>query len=219
MTPRLLLVAALLGAGPALAQDAGPDVPDPAAEAAASALEPELRVPALIAATVALYRERTGGFPGSTFQLLGSPEAERTGLRRVRFAAMESVWNGPEVRTRFVVGKTPADLTEREGEIAHEPGAVDDSLTERFALRLIRRRDADSGGRMVPFVVAGGLRVERVGGRLCLDRERLHALPDAAAFAAAVPFLDDRAALTVGFDTLPGLRRVAETTLARSGAP
>ncbi len=219
---RILALALLIGtAAPAFAQAAASETAADvaAADVAAAALEPELRVPSLVAATVALYRDRTGRFPGSTFELLGSPEAARTGLRRVQFAAMEAVWDGPEARTRFVVGKTPADPTEREGSVAHEPGEVSDSLTARFALALTRRRDADFGGRSVPFVASGPLRVERIGGRLCLSLARLRALPDAAAFAAAAPYFGDRDALTFGFDTIPGDRRVAEATLAADGRP
>jgi len=185
----------------------------PAADVAAGALVGDLRPLSLVAATAALYYDRTGGYPSSAFELLGSSEAERTGLRGVQFADLAVDDAGVAYR---ISDPGPEARTERSARVdfEHRP----DSAQHIATFEVVARRESDAGGGRVPLVVADDLHVRVAQGRLCLASARLAALPDAAAFRAAAPNFGDREALTVSFDG-PGGRRVAAATVPDGGGP
>ncbi len=195
------LGAALLFAGaPAWAQS------DAAADRAAEAVVDDLRPLSLVAATAALIHERTGTYPSTPFELLGSPEAFRTGLRGVQFAELTVEAPGT-VAYRLA---HPAVETQTERSATATLTAEPDSARHVAEFEILARRDADEGGTRIPLTVAELLEVRVARGRLCIDSERIAALPDASAFGAAAPYFSDRRALSVSFDTMGG-RQVAET--------
>jgi hypothetical protein len=203
----LALLAALLPA-PALAQA---DAPTPAADAAAASLEGDLETLSLLAATAALVRERTGAYPATAFQLLSSPEADRTGARGLVLSGLTLAPSGDALEVRY--GRTPTaeDPTERGAAFTLAPDAEAGGYAARFTLS--RTADRDFGGRRLDFANEGDLRVVNARGRLCLDLGRMAALSTRAAWAAAAPYLGPREALSVAFDATGGGRRVANATL------
>jgi hypothetical protein len=207
-----VLAALLLSALPASAQP----VTQPAADAAAAALEDDLRPLSLVAATAALIRQRTGSLPLTPFDLLGAPEAARTGLRDVQFAALSTPATDDGVPSVvFTLGGTEADASEWEARVVTLPDVEAGGYAARFTLT--RHHDADFGGRRMLLARVDPLEVRDASGRLCLSTERLLALPDAAAFAATAPYFGDRGALSVSFDAIPGGEPVAESTLPTPG--
>ena len=178
-----------------------------APERAATAVSADLQPMSLVAATAALYFDRTGAYPRSTFELLGSPEAERTGLRSVQFSALTV---GDASAAYRIADEGVESRTERAGELQfeHRP----DSAQHVATFEIVARREAEAGGRRVPLAVEGDLEVRITQGRLCLDFARLAELGGPADFAAAAPNFGTRDALTVSFDG-PGGRRVAAATL------
>lgn len=183
---------------------------DAAADEAASALVDDLRPLSLLAATAALYHDRTGGYPATAFELLGSPEAERTGARGLQLADLSFEQAG-EFSYRLVVPDT-GSMVERTAEVSmsFEP----DSSRHVAGFEILGLRDEDFGGGRRPLITADLLVVTVARGRLCLDDGRLAGLSDAEAFATAAPYLGDREALSVSFDTAGG-RQVAVATLER----
>ena len=207
-----LLLAAALTAAAASAQPAGATAPPTSdADAAAAALEPDLDVLSLIAATAALVRERTGVYPSTPFQLLSSPEADRTGARGLLLSTLALTPAGDALEVRY--GRTPtlADPTERGATFTLAPDAEAGGYAARFTLS--RTTDAEFGGRRLDFADEGALRVVNAGGRLCLDLDRMATFASRADWAAAAPYLGDREALSVAFDATGGGRRVADATL------
>ena len=205
---KVLLLAAcaavLLAAGaPAWAQT------DAAADRAAEAVVDDLRPLSLVAATAALIHERTGTYPATPFELLGSPEAFRTGLRGVQFAALTVTQPG-EVAYRLA---HPSVETQTERTATASFTFEPDSARHVADFEILARRDADLGGRRIPLTVADLLEVRVARGRLCIDSDRIAALRDAAAFGAAAPYFSDRRALSVSFDTMSG-RQVAQARVA-----
>src|SRR5687768_791027 len=183
-----LAATGLVAGTPATAQ------PDAAADAAAEALVDDLRPLSLVAATAALYQERTGAYPATPFELLGSPEAERTGLRDVQFA--ELTIHG-ELAYRLA-NPTLGARAERSARISfeYEP----DSAQHVATFEIVAHRDRDFGGRRIPLAVSDPLEVRVARGRLCLASSRLAELADADAFARQAPYFGDRRALSVSFD-------------------
>jgi hypothetical protein len=181
-----------------------------AADEAASALVDDLRPLSLLAATAALYHDRTGLYPATAFELLGSREAERTGARALQLADL-SIDQAGEFSYRVVVPDA-GSMVERTVDVSmsHEP----DSARHVAAFEILGRRDEDFGGGRRPLVRVDPLIVTVARGRLCLDDARMADLADASAFAAAAPYLGDRNALSVSFDTGAG-RQVAAATLPR----
>jgi hypothetical protein len=200
---RLALVASLLVAGaPAWAQS------DPAADRAAEAVVDDLRPLSLVAATAALIHDRTGAYPATPFELLGSPEAFRTGLRGIQFAELTIEAPGQAVyRLAHPAVETQTERT-AQTTFAYEA----DSARHVAEFEIIARRDEDEGGRRIPLTVSDQLVVRVARGRLCIDSDRVAALADAAAFGAAAPYFGDRRALSVSFDG-PGDRQVAHATV------
>ncbi len=186
MMPRLLLF--LLTAAPLAAQ------PFPAEDAAAR-LEPLLVPAAHLAATAALYHERTGRYPDTAFDLLGSQEAALTGLRRLRLARLDVRADADSLRLLYLLTPTAAEPSERGGAVAVTvtPDGV------RAPFRITHRTDPDFEDRPLPVTAGARYRVRHVRGTLCVAPGFVRDRAEAGVLGRALPFLDPDEALTVTF--------------------
>ena len=171
----------------------------------------DLETVARVGATVALLHERTGAFPATAFDLLGSGEAGQTGLRATSLSRLtvEPADGGVRVRYNplpkpYVSNDLLADVV-----VTRED---DGTYTARHELR--RRTDPDLGGREIPYDRAGTYRVDEAGGTVCVDPAIARARLADGTFAASLPDLDGDG-LPVEVVTLNRDRRVVYT----SGTP
>ncbi len=142
-----------------------------ALDGAAQALDAQLSPAGQLAATAVLIRERTGAFPTTRFELLGSPVAVETGARRLSLSHLSVEPTGGGVEIGFTLLPTAADPSDRSGRLAlTERLAGDDCYTAGVSLR--RTADPDFGGRPLPLVQEEDVRVRRADGRFCVDVER-----------------------------------------------
>ena len=147
----------------------------------------DLETVARVGATVALLHERTGAFPATTFELMGSPEAGETGLRGLPLSriAVEPAAGGVRVVYNplpqpYVSDDLFADVT-----VTRD---ADGTFTARHALQ--RRTDPDRGGQALPYDRAGRYRVDRAGGTVCVDPALARAALADGSFERALPDLD-----------------------------
>ncbi len=210
LTYLALLAVALL---PALA--AAQDVTDrePVSDdvdAAAAAMEDDLQVLSLLAATAALIHERTGAYPAGAFELLGAPEADRTGARGLLLSSLTVTPSADGVDVAY--GRTPwaEDPTERGAAFTLAPDAEAGGYAARFTLS--HNADADFGGRRLLIAREGALEVRDASGRICLGLDRMAGLTTREAWEDAAPYLGTGERLSVAFDSPRG-RRVGATTL------
>ena len=198
---RVLAVAFLLAAAPALAQSE--------ADEAAAAVLPYLDEPAVLAATAALIHESTGQYPADPFALLGAPEAGATGARRLLLAELGLAATADTLRVLYILTPTPAEPAERIGGFAlFREG---DGYTARF--RLERRADPDLRDAALPIATTRTLRVRSARGRLCLDPVRVRDFAAAGVLPQRAPFLSDDA-IEVAFIPTRGGEAVARAMLS-----
>lgn len=167
---RALVLATLLAA-PALAQS------DPALAPTADRFRADLTTVTAMLATAALVHDATGTFPDTPYALLGSADADRTGLRDVPLSEISVSRDGDGIAVRYV--PLPVAPYTRDDEVVTLDISRADDGTYSGAYRITRRADPDDGGRMIPYDTAGRYRVDRGSGTACVDvatvRERLAA--------------------------------------------
>ena len=170
----------------------------------------DLETVARVGATVALLHERTGAYPATPFDLLGSVEAGETGLRATSLSTLTVEPADGGVRVRYNPLPSPYVSDDLFADVVVTRGA-DGSYTARHQLE--RRTDPDRGARTLPYDRAGRYRVDRAGGTVCVDpayvRERL----DDGTFAASLPDLEGDG-VPVEVRTLGG-----QEVIYSSGAP
>ena len=190
---RSLLLAALV-AGPALAQSdvlaARQDgtIGDPTPEVLAYAADDDffgvdqrfradLRTITNVVATAALLHDESGDYPSTTFGLLGSREADRTGLRETPFSTLSVSRDGDGVTVRYI--PLPTDPYVRMDRVVEVTVSQDANGQYKGAYEVLRREDPDEGGAQIPYDTAGRYRVTRGVGTACVDvatvRQRLAA--------------------------------------------
>lgn len=191
---KLLLLAALVAAAPALAQT--PDVratSEPALASTAAAFDLDVQTVVRLATAAALVHERTGAFPADAFGILGSIEGAQTGARALGLSAL-------------TVEPPPAEAAMAVGAFSYvplpEPYVRDDEVVRVVVLkkadgqyeaqyRIRRRRDADLGGGTLPYDRVQGFVVGTGFGTLCIDPARARALADSGAFVPDPLLLSD----------------------------
>ncbi|HLA64129.1 MAG TPA: hypothetical protein VK610_06855 [Rhodothermales bacterium] len=207
-----LLIGGVLAPIPARAQLVVP--PEPVADeidAAAGALEDDVEVLSLLAATAALIHERTGSYPATQFALLGSPEADRTGAVGLLLSGLTLTPTAAGLEVSY--GRTPwaGDGSEHGATFTLAPDAEAGGYAARFTLS--RTADIDFGGRRLLFAREGELEVRNAGGRICLDLGRMAGLQSREQWREAAPYLGPGDGLSVAFDTSIGHHRVGTTRL------
>lgn len=164
----LAFAALLVAVGPVHAQD------DPLAPLA-SRFRADVQTVGRLAATAALVHERTGLFPSTPFDLLGSVEAGRTGLRSVPLSALEvSRDGGGGLRVVYVPLPSPYVRDDEVVTVVVHPDSADGAYRARYEIH--RRADLDLGGAPLTYERAPGYRVERGIGTICFDADRVRAL-------------------------------------------
>ncbi len=168
---RLVLLTAFLTAAPALAQS------DASLEPTYQQFVQDLRVVTNMVATAGLVHDRTGAFPSTSFELLGSASADRTGLRRTPLSSLSVGRDGDRLVLDYV--PLPVSPYERQDDVVRivVTAQPDGQYTGDYEIR--RRDDPDQGGRMLPYDRAGRFVVGKGYGTACVDlgvvREQLAA--------------------------------------------
>lgn len=180
---RIVLLAALVAA-PALAQTDG----DPALEQTADLLRADFDHLTRMTAAAALIREETGAFPATSFDLLGSRAADRTGARAVALSALDLEQLGDNLRLVYV--PLPEAPYVPEDHVVTLTVAPDGAGRYRGEYEVVRREDPDRGGATIPYDTAGRYRVERAFGTVCVETALVEAT------LAEGPFVADPARLS-----------------------
>lgn len=120
-----------------------------------------------LAATAVLIREDTGAFPATRFALLGSPQADATGARRLPLAAIDVERDGDALVIRYIPLPTLEDPTDRLGTVTIRPRGEDGLYAA--AVELVRRVDADHTGRPIPLAREGVFEVWRLASTFAID--------------------------------------------------
>ncbi|HYE96896.1 MAG TPA: hypothetical protein VD962_11870 [Rubricoccaceae bacterium] len=183
-------------------------------EEATDRLLPVLEPPALLAATAALLHDATGRFPATPFELLGSRQADSTGLRRVAFAALALQPEGDSLRVAYHLTPTDPTMRDRHGTItlSHtDPG--------RYAARLTldHHDDPHFSTHRLAVTEADGLDVRRARGRLCIDLARTRAFLSSGPLDGQALFLGSEHGLAFRYTERPGPRLVGEARRVRTG--
>lgn len=124
---------------------------------------------AIVAATVLMIYERTGEFPSTQFELLGSPEARITGLINIKlsdlviYEDLRPHWGIPFV-LEYTLLPSQNNLTDRRGVII-----VNSLYSNSAAIMLSTWVDADHGGQRLDVAEAGQIAVRSVSGRLLIE--------------------------------------------------
>lgn len=171
----------------------------------------DLATVARVGATVALLHDRTGSFPATTFDLMGSPEAGQTGLRSLSLSRILVEPAGDGVRVVYNPLPRPYVSDDLFADVTVTRDA-DGTFTARHELQ--RRTDADRGARDLPYDRAGRYRVDRAGGTVCVDPALARAALADGSFDQVLPDLNGDG-LPVEVRTLDSRREVVYT----SGAP
>ena len=188
---RTTLLAALVALAPAaLAQADG----DPVLAETAALLRGDFDHLTRMAAAAALLREETGAFPATSFDLLGSRAAERTGARGLGLSTLDLEQLGETLRLVYV--PLPEDPYVPQDHVVTLTVVPDGAGRYRGEYEVVRREDPDRGGVAIPYDVAGRYRVERAFGTVCVET----ALVDA--MLADGPFVADPARLSTAPLTL-----------------
>lgn len=189
---RLLLLAAL-AAAPLAASAQTPG--DAALAPTAAQFGSDLDVLARLTATAALVRERTGAFPATAFELLGSDEAGPTGARALPLSALNVTAAGDSLVLRYV--PLPVSPYVRENLVV--TATVTQGAAGRALVRHEMRRYAApaDGGRLLLYDRAGPYRVERGYGELTVDVAAARRAVDAGTFVPRDVFDTSLGDLTV----------------------
>lgn len=156
-----IFVAALVLVAPAFAQSGS------ALETTHQQFNEDLRVVTNMVATAGLVHDATGAFPATPFELLGSPSADRTDLRRTSLSALSVGRDGD----RLVIDYNPLPVApyERQDDIVRVvvTARPDGQYVGDYEIR--RRDDPDHGGRSLPYDRAGRYVVGKGYGTACVD--------------------------------------------------
>lgn len=181
---RLLPLALLLVAPPALAQTASGDA---VLERTADLLRDDLEHLTWMTATAALLHEADGAFPDGPFALLGSAAATRTGLRALPLSSLTVGRRGGQLRLTYV--PLPQDPYVPEDRVVALTVAPDGAGRYVGTYEVRRRADLDAGGAALPYDRAGRYRVRRARGTVTVATDLVRAAladgafaPDPAAF-------------------------------------
>ncbi len=141
----------------------------------------DLRAITNVVATIALVHDATGAYPTTTFGLLGSTWADRTGLRKTPLSDLTVSRNGDGIVVRYV--PLPVDPYVREDEVVQVTIAQDPDGLYKGAYEILRQADPDEGGERLPYDVAGRYRIVRGYGTTCVDVATVQERLAAAAYA------------------------------------
>ncbi len=171
---RLLLLAALAPTL-AFAQTAAlEDSSDPALASTSAQFQSDLEGVTSVLATVALLHGETGAYPRTTFGLLGSQPASRTGLRMRSLSEMSVTPTSDGVTIRYV--PLPVAPYVRRDRVVEMSVVLEDGLYSAD-YEILQREDPDDGGDQIAYDRAGRYLVTRGFGTACVDlevvRERL----------------------------------------------
>ena len=167
MTRLLLLLA--LAPGLAFAQNLDTDLEgDPALAATSDQFQDDLEGVTAVLATVALVHGETGAYPRTTFGLLGSRQAGRTGLRARSLSEMSVTPTADGVTVRYV--PLPTAPYVRRDRVVEMTVTLDDGLYSAD-YEVVRREDPDDGGDRIAYDRAGRYLVTRGYGTACADLE------------------------------------------------
>ena len=175
---RIVLLAALVAAPIASAQTDG----DPALEQTADLLRADFDHLTRMTAAAALIHEATGAFPATSFDLLGSRAADRTGARSVALSALDLEQLGGNLRLAYVL--LPQDPYVSEDHVVTLTVVPDGAGRYRGEYEVVRREDPDRGGVAIPYDVAGRYRVERASGTVCVETALVEAMLTEGPFVA-----------------------------------
>lgn len=175
---RLVLLAALVAAPAAFAQADG----DPALAQTADLLRGDFDHLTRVTAAAALVREQTGAFPATSFDLLGSRAADRTGARALALSALDLEQLGDNLRIVYV--PLPRDPYVPQDHVVTLTVVPDGAGRYRGEYEVVRREDPDRGGVAIPYDVAGRYRVGRAFGTVCVETALVEAMLADGAFVA-----------------------------------
>lgn len=167
---RPLLLAALVASvalPPAAHAQTAPPEGDPALAQTADLLREDFEHLTRMTATAALLHESSEAFPATSFDLLGSRAAERTGARSLSLSALDLEQLGGTLRLVYV--PLPQDPYVREDRVVTLTVAPDGAGRYRGEYEVVRREDPDAGGMQLPYDTAGRYRVERAFGTVCVE--------------------------------------------------
>ncbi|HEX8297540.1 MAG TPA: hypothetical protein VF594_00150 [Rubricoccaceae bacterium] len=165
---RFLLLALLAAPLSAAAQtDTPAQQSDPTLAESAAAFTDDLTDLARLATAAALVRERTGAYPSTPFDLLGSPEAAATGASAFPLSALDMTVTGDSLALRYVPLPVAPYVREDLVVTATVRREADGRTQVRHEMR--RFAAAEDGGDRLLYDRAGDYRIERGYGSLFVD--------------------------------------------------
>ncbi|HEX9952524.1 MAG TPA: hypothetical protein VGB53_12205 [Rubricoccaceae bacterium] len=198
MTRILLLafLAAPLAVAPLAASAQTAATPtEPALARTAAVFTDDLSGLARLATAAALVRERSGAYPATPFDLLGSPEAAATGATAFPLSALDVTATGDSLALRYVPLPVAPYVREDLVVTATVRRTADGRTQVRHEMR--RFADAEAGGGRLLYDRAGDVRVERGYGSLFVDTAAAQRAIAAGAFVPRDVFTTSLGDLTV----------------------
>lgn len=180
-----------------------------ALDRAALELDRQLTPAGQLAATAAMIYERSGAFPGTPFELLGSPDARASGALNLSLSALTLRPEGDGLRIEYTLLPQREDPTDRMGSLLVRPTDEGRYVSE---VALTRRDDPDHTGRPLDIAEEDPVAVRRLDGRFAIDLRTVAQQAEAGA-AGDLPLTEDP--YTITFTPSPGFAAGAPAELRR----